>query len=274
VRVVHRVLSSVFEKLNMCTCGREFFTALFKCAPFYNGNALFALTDNDEDSIVGYGKLMRNVDVKAASRIIDRLMTGVCAESSSGMCLNSIFNGLEKLAELGQNTLNSFEDYNGGDRKFQKSQEKRCDALFSSVRAWTKDDREIDYHEGEERWELIFNKTSAVPKAFYCDKRCKKDATRSAMYPCCLRQMLEDDKLFNNVEKLIESIYKVVPAMSSSYEWDGFYELDGSFYRYDYSRDELDDILAWKVPKRIRDAFMRTIHAAKYCEGKLVRCSK
>ena len=33
VGVVHRVLSTGFEKLNMCTCGREFFKAVFKCSP-------------------------------------------------------------------------------------------------------------------------------------------------------------------------------------------------------------------------------------------------
>ena len=33
IEVVKRELSDAFEKLDMCTCGREFFKAAFKCAP-------------------------------------------------------------------------------------------------------------------------------------------------------------------------------------------------------------------------------------------------
>ena len=33
MEVVHRELTNAFEKLDMCTCGREFFKAAFKCAP-------------------------------------------------------------------------------------------------------------------------------------------------------------------------------------------------------------------------------------------------
>lgn len=33
MEIIHREFSTAFEKLDMCTCGREFFKALFKCAP-------------------------------------------------------------------------------------------------------------------------------------------------------------------------------------------------------------------------------------------------
>ena len=37
---------------------------------------------------------------------------------------------------MGVNTVEDFDDYDSGDRKYQKNQEKRCDAMFSSYRAW------------------------------------------------------------------------------------------------------------------------------------------
>lgn len=51
--------------------------------------------------------------------------------------------------------------------------------------------------DGEEAFEFVFNKTSAATKAFYCNKKCKKDETRAAMYPCCLRKMLEDESKYH-----------------------------------------------------------------------------
>lgn len=271
VEVVHRELSVAFEKLNMCTCGREFLKALFKCAPFYNGNALFALVGDNEDSIVAYGRAARHLDLKSASKFFDKLMAGVCAKSESGMCLNSIFNGFEELTELLETTVKGYEDYDDGDRKYQKSQEKRCDALFGPIRAWSEDDRETWRYDGEEYWDLTFNKTAAVTKALYCEKRCKK--TRGALYPCCLKKMLEDDKMFDNVAKVIESVYKIIPALDGNFEWSGFYELDYYFAR-EYSKEELANIMAWEISERTRDTFMRTVHGARYCEGKTVRCSK
>jgi len=271
IEMIHREVSEVFEKLDMCTCGREFLKAAFKCAPFYSGNALF--TDDNEDLVIAYGRVMRNVDVKSAAKVFDRLMTGLCAESSSGLCVDSIFNGLEELADMIMNTVDDYEDYDDGDRKYQKSQEKRCDAVFASTRAWNKDEGVDGEPYSEETWEELLNVTSAVTGAFYCEKKCKK--SRGVMYPCCLRRMLDDDKMFDNVVRVVESVFKILPAMNYNFEWSGFYEMDSSFYRHEYSREDLAEIMAWTVSDRLRDAFMRTIHPAKYCEGKqLLRCSK
>lgn len=273
MEIIHREFSTAFEKLDMCTCGREFFKALFKCAPFYNANALFAATDNYEDDIVAFGKIARNVDLKSAGRFFDRLLAGVCEETSSGICLNSIFNVLEEIVEMGVNTVEDFDDYDSGDRKYQKNQEKRCDAMFSSYRAWEKDGRDPSDFDGlsEEFWQVALNMTAKTTNAFYCEKKCKKD--RGALYPCCLRRMLEDEKMFDNVQRVIESVYKIIPAMDSDFEWDGFYDLDYDFER-EWSAQELEERASWTVPANLRDAFMRTLHAAKYCEGKIIRCSK
>ena len=272
LEVVNREILAAFEKLDMCTCGRQFFKAAFKCAPYWHANALNTITDDDGDSMMNYYKLMWNIDVKSFSRVFDRLLAGLCEESSHGMCINSIVNGLEKMLDLVNTTMEEYEDYDDGNRDFQKRQEKRCDALFGPIRAWTKDDRDLDYFEGEDQIELILNKTAAVSKAFYCKRGCRNDESRTAMYPCCWRKMLEDKKLFDNIVQAGESLYKVIPAMSSDFEWY-FYELDSYFYRYTISREDLEERMNWTVPKKFRDAVMRTLHAAKYCDGKILRCS-
>jgi hypothetical protein len=84
---------------------------------------------------------------------------------------------------------------------------------------------------------------------------------------------MEDQKMFDNAARVIESIYHLIPATSYAFEWEGFYELD-SYFRREYPDEELQRILAWTIPDQIRDAFMRTVHAAKYCGGKTVKCSK
>ena len=271
LEVVNREILAGFQKLDMCTCSRQFFKATFKCAPYWQANALFAVTNNNGDWMMSYYKLMRNIDVKSFSKAFDRVLAGLCEESSHGMCINSIFNGLEKMLDLVTTTMEDFEDYDDGNKDFQKSQEKRCDALYGPLRAWTKDDRDLDYFEGEDQIELVLNKTAAVSKAFYCKRGCKNDESRTAMYPCCWRKMLEDKKLFDSFALAVESLYRVMPAMSRDFEWV-FYELDDYFY-YSYSREELEEHMNWTVPKRIRDAVMRTLHAAKYCDGKILRCS-
>ena len=32
-------------------------------------------------------------------------------------------------------------------------------------------------------------------------------------------------EMFDNVQRVVESVYKIIPAMDSDFEWDGFYEL-------------------------------------------------
>jgi hypothetical protein len=273
MNVVHKTLSDAFQELNMCKCGREFFKAVFKCAPYYHANALFALVDNDEDSIVSYGKVARNIDTRSASKFFDRLMDGLCTETSDGICLDSIINMLEEVAGMAITTMENYDAYEEGDRKFQKSQEKRCDALYGPIKAWDKDDRDPDYADGDEEWwEIILSKTADVANNFYCEKKCKK--SRGPVYPCCMRRMMEDTKMFDNVARVIESIYKVIPATDYSFKWYGFYELAYDFHEYSYDKEEMARIMSWKVPENLRDLLMRTVHAAKYCDGKMLRCSK
>ena len=266
LEVVNREILVAFENLDMCTCGRQFFKAAFKCAPYWQANGFYDLTE--APSILSYYKFAWNIDVKSFSNVFDRLLAGFCKKSSHGMCINSIINGLEKMMELVSTTIEDYEDYDDGNRDFQKSQEKRCDALFGPIRAWTKDDRDWDYFEAEEQIELALNKTAAVTKAFYCKRGCRNDESRTAMYPCCLRKMLEDKKLFDDIAKAGESLYKVTPPINL-YEMDYWAYI---IYLYDF-KEELQKRANWTVPARIRDAVMRTVHAAKYCDGKILGCS-
>jgi len=266
MEIIRREVSTAFEKLYVCTCGREFFKATFKCAPFYYANALsFAIPSNY--NLANFGRIARSVDAKSAGRFFDRLLAGVCEETSSGICLNSILSSLEELVEMGVNTVEDFDDYDNGDRKHQKKQEKRCDAMFGPYRAWVKDGRDpTDFSLGEEQfWEVMLNMTAKTTNALYCEKKCKKD--RGVLYPCCLRRMLEDQKLFDNVEKVIESVYKLIPIFDIQY--NSFYGID----TMSINLEEIEEIASWTVPANLRDAFMRTLHAAKYCEGKIVQCS-
>ena len=221
--------------------------------------------------------MARNVDLKSASRFFDRLMTGLCAPSSSGRCLDSIFDGFLELTDMVENTMDQYDDYDDGDRKYQKSLEKRCDNMFASLRGWQKGMEKLDQYNFDSDWEqdettieLFFNSTAAATKGFYCVKGCRKDSTREAMYPCCMRRMLEDEKMWDNAVRVIESVYRVLPAIGRNFEWITLYE----FHSYDYSKEELADIQAWTVSERFRNSFMRTVHAAKYCEGKIVKCSE
>jgi hypothetical protein len=270
VEVVHKAFSAAFEKLNMCTCGREFFKAVLKAAPYYHANVFIGLAD--EYTVVAYGRLMRNLDLKSLSKFFDRLMGGLCAESSNGMCLDSIFNGFEELADLLMTTVEDYEAYEDGDLKYRKSQEKRCDALFGPIRTWMNDDRVLEWEDDELGvWEVILNKTAAVTNTFYCQKRCRK--TRGSMYPCCLRKMMDDEKMFDNVARVVESWYKIVPSLDWDFRWDGFYEIDDYFLK-DFPEEKTTEMMNWTVPDKIREALMRTVHGAKYCEGKTVRCTK
>ncbi|KAL5271212.1 hypothetical protein ACHWQZ_G001751 [Mnemiopsis leidyi] len=266
LETVNREVLAAFEELDMCTCGRQFFRAAFKCAPYWHANALYAVTGNNGDDMMNYYKVLRTVDVKSFAKAFDRLLTGFCEESSHGMCINSIIYGAGEMLELVITTMREFQSYNDGDRNFQKSQEKRCDAVFGLIRAWN-----FEYFGPDERIELLFNKTAAASRAFYCKRGCKNDASRTAMYPCCLRKMLEDKKLFQNIITAAESVYRGIPAMSNCFVWE-FYELSDYFYEC-FSREDLAEQLNWTVSERMRDAVMRTLHAAKYCDGKLLRCS-
>jgi len=275
LQVISREILDGFRDLNVCTCGREFMKAVFKSAPYWHANALNAVTGNDEEDMISYYKAVRNVDVKTISKVFDRVLAGLCEESSHGMCINSVINGMEEMLDLVTNTMEDYEDYddNDDDRSYQKSQERRCDALFGPIRTWTQDDRDMDYYEGEELFQLLFEKTSDVSKAFYCQKGCKKDVSRTAMYPCCWRRMMEDKNLFDNIVKFTESIYRAHPSFDDDWEWN-FYELDDYYFRYsDFTREDLEEIGSWTLPEGIREKVIRTLHAAKYCDGRTVRCS-
>ena len=269
LEVVNREILAAFEKLGMCTCGRQFFKAAFKCAPYCQANALYDLL-TEANSILSYYRFAWNIDVKSFSKVFDRLLAGFCEESSHGMCINSIINGLDKMMVLVTNTMKDYEDYDDGNRDFQKRQEKRCDALFGPIRAWTKDDSDLDYFdfEGEEQIEFVLNKTAAVSKAFYCKRSCRNDESRTAMYPCCLRKMLEDKKLFDSIAKAGESLYKVTPPIDL--DEMNFWAYAGYLYQF---KEELQKRANWTVPARIRDAVMRTVHAAKYCDGNILKCT-
>jgi hypothetical protein len=277
VLVVEREFSAGFRKLNMCTCGREFFKAAFKCAPYYYANALFALVDNDEDDITFYGKFTRNVDLKSTSKVFDRLMEGFCAETGSGLCLSTILNAIGKMGEMFETTIDDYDSYDEGTRKFRKSQEKRCDALFGPLRAWEKDDRRLPNSGQEEEYmEILFNKTAAVANSFYCDKSCKK--TRNVFYPCCLKKIVEDRKMWENVEKAVESVFRVVPAMNYYFQYKNYSKFWNwklyAYFWHEYTEEEFANFKTFSLPKVVRKAFLKTINGPKYCKGKLIRCNK
>ena len=59
-----------------------------------------------------------------------------------------------------------------------------------------KDGRDPEFDGGtEEFWQVALNMTAKTTNAFYCEKKCKKD--RGALYPCCLRRMLEDESKYS-----------------------------------------------------------------------------
>ena len=283
VQLVEEEVSAMFTDVKMCTCGREFFKAAFRCAPYYYANVLFAAWDNDEDDIYQQQKFMRNVDLKSLSKVVDRLLEGLCVETRSerpdvtegedtGLCVSSILNSVAQLGGMLETTIDDYDRYDEGDRKFQKSQEKRCDALFGPLKTWEQDNRELpDAGHENEYMEILFSKTAAVANSFYCDKSCKK--TRGTFYPCCLMTILEDRKLWNNVEKVTESVFRVVPAMNYHFQYKGFYQLWGYFW-YDYTEETFENWKTWTLPDNVRELFMRTINGPKYCPRKIIKCKE
>lgn len=269
IELLHREMSAYFDDLNVCKCGKEFFQALFRAAPFYNGNWLAYSYQYNEEDMVKMQRVLRMLDFKALTKFTDRLMDGLCAETRSGRCLNSIFAGFEEIAEMVENTIADYEDYDDGDKKYKKKQEKRCDAFFGPMKTWGDSDVELDdgIDNGEDGWDNIFERTSAFMNSLYCDKSCKKDRKSGSLYPCCMQEMLQDKKLFKELEKFIVSVYRAVPATSLEYE--GFAKL----YHYFESDYDLEAIMAWTIPEKIKEEFFKTIHAAKYCPGRTMRCS-
>jgi len=261
--IVGAELSRGFEELNFCTCGREFFRAIFKSAPFYNANALVNMMDGY--GYVGvYQKYMRRLDIKSAGKVFDQLMAGVCASGSEGMCLNDIVDVFGELAKMYNTTAQDYGNWDNADtRKLQRKEEKRCDAFFGLVNAWGKagDYRYDDLSpmDGELFWNTLFLKLGAASNAVYCNTKCRKEVTR--LYPCCLRKMLENDKIWDNVVNFVDSFHLLYPVM------DGRYDL-----QYFHEEDMFEEWASWTVPEELRETFMRFVHAAKYCEGKNPKC--
>jgi hypothetical protein len=273
-------IEGAFRRLNMCTCGREFFKAAFKCAPYYYANALFALVNNRADDLCAYSKFARRIDLKSASKVFDRLMEGFCEETESGICLKNILYGFHRFAEMLETTIDGYDSYEAGTRKFRKNQDMRCNNLYRPFKTWENDERrlpESGIEVEKEYIEILFSKTAAVADSFFCYKHCKRPR-HEIFYPCCLKKIVEDQKMWDNVEMLVESVFRAVPSLNFYFQFENYgkfwdWQLRNSFWR-EFSEEEFESYKTFTLPKVVREDFMRTVNAPKYCQGKAIKCWK
>merc|ERR1712176_460875 len=256
-------LSAVFKETEMCTCGKKFIKAASKCAPSYYGNAMFEDMGGESYGLVNFATAMRNIDFDAASKAATLLMDHLCEETSSGKCIDSIVEVAAKAGDFYETTFiydtyNAYEAIQSGDEEAMIDIMKKCDNLLYFY-----------VHSFEKPTEKPFDKYAMHAKNFYCDEYCKEG--RGNFYPCCMRKMFGDKKMWDNVAKVIESIYKMGELLDEL-SWQRENGEIYSYYMSEEDRQQYDWLMKWKVPKEQREGFLKFIGAANYCEGGKVEC--
>jgi len=284
VKVFSREIQAVFDSYDLCTCGSEFVNAFLGCAEFYNGNVLHSLVDSCD--IPNIQLVLRSLDLKSLKKFLDGMIDGMCQETGQGRCYNDIFAVIEEVGKMADNTIENYDEYYSGDpddrhrvdavtQNFQKEQDKRCDNFLGATTKWfdwrdnNDDDLDDLYYDGpsEDLIEAALDAGSEVMNALYCDKKCRNVVGRK-LYPCCLKRLLNDKKMFDSLENVILSVRNTIPVFDIW--WDGF---ENKLYEY---RIENRHYFDYEIPRELRKAFMETIHPAKYCDdkgGKSPKCS-
>jgi len=286
LEVINGELASLFESYDFCTCSGEFLKALFGCAKFFNGNILHSQMDSCDIPNLQLG--LRNLDLDALNKFFNKLIGGMCEETSSGKCYNDLFSSVQHLAGLADNTLadSNYQRYYGENRweynrgtgrygtvdpplseeetaRFKNRMKKnKCNNLFRVIdTAIDEADHEFATNVGEDEdgWRSFFDGTQNIMSSLYCDRKCKTEIGEN-LYPCCLKDMLNNKKMFDHLEAFILSIYKTPDI---DLWWDGFEHSLGNYYDHRWN---------YTIPEDLRTSFMKTIHPAKYCEARNPTC--
>ena len=258
-------ISALFEKLEMCTCGKKFIKAVINSSPYYFSNAFFDLNDNEAIRLSRVQIALRNLDTDALRRTASRLLDHLCAKTNSGMCINSIAKVAGRVGNFWENTFvydihNFWETMEGGDEEGGIEIMKKCDTfwyVFQNV--------ESEYSGSVA--ETFYN-LGRYTNAFFCDEYCQEK--RGTFYPCCMQKMLNDKKMWDNLHKAIESYYRVWEALY--FIWDRGY-VPSFWTPPEYYPDEDWENYIKKNGKMIRKVFLRFIDGAKYCKSGRVECS-
>jgi hypothetical protein len=264
-------LSNLFKELDMCTCGKKFLKAASNCLPFYFTNALFEMNGEDPDLIVASEVLLRHVDMEATGKVATLLIDHLCEKTDSGMCINSIATVAGRVGELWENTfVYDLYDYwsliwNGADEKFLIEVWEKCDTFFNILTNIAMID-----HPVEDGYEGQFKDFALYTNGFFCDEYCQQK--RGIFYPCCMKDLLRDKKMWDNLQKVVESYVRI-------------YEMINTIYGRGYVSSQYLPVENRPGPggpefekeikkrgKRIRKAFLRWIDAAKTCKDGEVQC--
>jgi len=261
---LEKELSALFKELDMCTCGKKFLKAATKCAPYYFTNALFESNSEDPMPIALTQLILRNIDAEAAGKFATLLLDHLCEKTSSGTCVNSIAKVAGRVGQLWENSfVYDIHDFiskarNGADEEVLNDIMKKCDTLF-----YIATNVDPDYADG---YDEHFNELAKYTKAFFCDEYCQEK--RGTFYPCCMKDLLRDKKMWNNLHEVIESAVRIATVTEEIW----YDNIVPSFYVPEYRPDQEYEEWIQEGGKRIRKAILRWIDAAKTCREGEVQC--
>ena len=258
-------LSAFFKELDVCNCGKKFIKAVTNCAPYYYSNAFFDFNGNDQLSIAIWQMLLRNLDTDAIRKTADRLLDHLCKKTGSGLCINSIAKVAGRVGDFWENTFvydihNFRATLENEDEEAGKEIMKKCDTLWYVY-------MNVEYEDWQNMPGKLYN-LGNFTNAFFCDEYCQEK--RGIFYPCCMQQMLGDNKMWNNLHKSIESFYRVMDPIYYMY----MREKVPSFWTPpEYYPDEQWENYIKKNGRMIKKLFLRFIDGAKYCKSGSIKCN-
>ena len=103
-------------------------------------------------------------------------------------------------------------------------------------------------------------------KAFFCDEYCREN--RGNFYPCCMKELLQDKKIWSHIQKVGESYYKMIdPVDTIKDRWEV-----PSFYVP--PEDYPDERIARRTVRKYLKAWQRLLDSGHNCEEGEVECSE
>ena len=158
---------------------------------------------------------LRNLDLESASMVVDKLLNGMCEESTkdkSQTCFVNVFELLKRIANMVDITLEKHDSYSYVMTEKQKQRyEENCDMLFGPIKAWDEASRGrmygFDFIIDSSSWGNLVEKSSAFMENLFCKWPCKSG--RGSFYPCCLKRILLYESLYSNLENFIRSLYRI-----------------------------------------------------------------
>ena len=244
---LHNILQPVYTKY-FCPCGVELFDWLVDSAKFYDGNVLYSAFDGT--TILYIHRFTRYVDSDSLKRFLQKTTKYLCTKTEKGLCIDDIMESLTYTAKNVENTIthhDEFEDLSYSKREELKQQ---CDNYLDAVDSFLeRGNYNFDLEKDMETYAHVLSRV-------YCRRNCRDEV--SNMYPCCLKDALNDKKLYKFAENFGVSLYNLF-QIYGDFDFLSF-EADNTKYMRDIYEKTT------KLPDEYKDLLYRILHPAKYCE--------